>query len=247
MGKIGVRFGSKRGKWDVRLQRLSPLLIVFTLLPYAVALTQMPHPAEMLPTASMRAAAASLLMIAAVTFAIIPVVQVLRGRATGVVLLSAAMVYLCPALVTLAIALGPMGSGGMAIATLGLVLWCSWQLVRADHRVDAHSISALSHERIIVDDKGPFLLPSSAFENGGQLSVLHSRQGVNWIIFLELATTIAILTLLVGTLPLDGATVASAYAGALPWLLWTIVFVLGRKPLNSQLLLWRALKVYKTP
>ncbi len=243
MRKIGLRFGGGREEWDIRLQRLSPLLILFTLLPYAVALTQMPRPAEMLPTASIHAAAASLLMVAAVVVAIIPVVLLLRGRATGVSLMVAAMFYLCPALAALAIAVGPMGSGGMTIATLGLVLWCGWRLAQADRRVDTHSISALSRERIDVDNEGPFLLPSSAFENGGQLATLHARQGVNWLILLELAAPISILTMFAGSLPLHGGTVTPAYTGAFPWLLWTIVFVLGRKPLNSQLLLWRALKL----
>ena len=218
MTPVGLSFGDDPSTWDKCLLRLSPWVILFVLLPYAVAVMQMPRPADAIPVASARAALA------------------------GASLALAVMTCLCPMLLAVAIATGPMDSGGMLLATLALSLWSLWRLWRADRRIGSAEIALLSRERIVAGPSGTVLLPSSAFENGGQLNSLQAQQGLNWPLVFEMPLTVAVLAWLPGTLPLSADGYHGTYAGALPWLLCVAVFLLGRKSVNGLLLQWRAVR-----
>lgn len=242
MTPVGLSFGDDPSTWDKRLLRLSPWVILFVLLPYAVAVMQMPRPADAIPVASARAALAGASLALAVMLACCAAALLHMRRASGVLLLGAVMTYLCPMLLAVAIATGPMDSGGMLLATLALSLWSLWRLWRADRRIGSSEIALLSRERIVAGPSGTVLLPSSAFENGGQLNTLQAQQGINWPLVFEMPLAVAVLAWLPGTLPLSADGYHGTYAGALPWLLCVVVLLLGRKSVNGLLLQWRAVR-----
>lgn len=242
MAPVGLSFGDDPSSWDQRLLRLSPWLVLFVPLPYAVAVIQMQRPADAIPLASVSAALAGAALALAVTLACCAAALLHMRRASGVLLLGAVMTYLCPMLLAVAIAAGPMNSGGMLLATLALGLWSLWRLWRADRRIEGAKIGLLSRERVVTGPSGMVLLPSSAFENGGQLNTLQALQGINGPLLLEIPLAVAVLVWLPGTFPLNADGQHGSYAGALPWLLCVVVFLLGRKPANSLLLQWRAAK-----
>lgn len=242
MAPVGLSFGADPSSWDKRLLRLSPWLVLFVPLPYAVAVMQMQRPADAIPLASASAALAGAALALAVMLACCAAALLHMRRPSGVLLLGAVMTYLCPMLLAVAIAAGPMKSGGMLLATLALSLWSLWRLWRADRRIEGAKIGLLSRERVVSGPSGRVLLPSSAFENGGQLNTLQAQQGINWPLVFEIPLAVAVLAWLPGTLPLSAEGYHGTYAGALPWLLCVVVLLLGRKSVNGLLLQWRAVR-----
>lgn len=246
MAPVRLIFAEGPQHWQPRLRRQAPLGVLLTIVPYLAALTQMPEPGRAFSFAQAPVAA----LVSVVTLVAIAAIMgtgawfLWQRKAMGVVLFAAGLTYVAPMITALAVAIVPMASGGMVLATMALILWSLSRLIRADRRISDAQITSLAQERILASPGGLVLAPSSAFPDGGLLTELQARQGGGILLALELAA--ACLVVLAGPLLMPLAVTGQAGiagpGGALVWFLYTAIFLGARKPVNGQILLWRAIQ-----
>lgn len=251
MPTVRLHFGDGPEHWQPRLRSQAILGALLAMVPYLAAVTQMPFP-ERAFSFSQAPFAVIVGMTALVSIAVILGVAawlLWRKNAVGVVIFAAGLVYIAPMISALAIAIVPMASGAVALATLLLILWSFWRLVDADRRIGDAEIAALARERIVVSPNGPVLAPSSAFPEGGLLTELQSRQGGGAILALELAAAFVVALAGPVLIPL---TITGQYGGPtagmmLVWFLCVAVFLGARKQINAQLLILRVIRRHSKP
>lgn len=246
MSPARLVFGNAPGEHDPRLPRFAPWTIPFTLLPWLLALTQMGELAALNPMASLHAALSAGLLAGALFISACATILLMRARADGLVLMGGGVMYLCPILVTLAIALGPMASGGMALATLAIAFWSSIRIGQSFARIDKADVAGLSNDIIVPspDGTGAVLLASTQHEESEDLRQLLQVSGPGWLLPLDVLLPVLALIFCSGTLQLGDAATSGDFAGAFGWLLWTELFLLARPVAMMALLRRYALNYY---
>lgn len=246
MPAISLNFGEGRENWQPRLRTQSAIAVPLAMAPLLAALVQMSQPERAL---SFVDAPIAVLVIGAALFAIGAILGsaawlLWQKKAAGVVMFGAGLTYVSPMICALAVAIVPMSSGGMICATLALIVWSLWRLIRTNRDIKDTEIAQLAKERIRISGDGPVLLPSSAFPADNVLNRLQARQTGGVMFILELAAALLVVLTAPLSMPLAivGIPQEVEYGSALIWFLCVAVFLDARKPVNGLILQWRAMR-----
>lgn len=175
-------------------------------------------------------------------FHAVALVMTLSRRATGAALGIIGFGWVTPMVAALAIAMVPIGSGAMLIATLLLILWTYWRVHGTVRNISSGQIAAIAAERFKVEEGKMILIPAATIEGKTAVDRALEDKGGLLVTIAEYGGAILVVMLGPFVLPL---TITGGLEGgkALPLVIWFIsvaVFLAARQSICVWFLLARA-------